>query len=224
MCISPFNNCNKYTCGCAADLSIRVRYIKQYMYYISFRDFWDSPHSSSFDMMLICICSEKCYDVLKILYFQSETFIMQRHIDMLASKCVGVCRHKPCKSCRRTLRCLLRVFAEHASLCSDAFAVQVGPPSPSIHRATIRYGLLSALGGILRVLFLWWTVTLLHLSVHVTILIVLRGILVVVALESSNGGHIAAFHPECIHSAEQCSWFGLPFSWAHCIRPFCLGV
>lgn len=171
------------------------------MYYISFRDFWDSPHFSSFDMMFICICSEKCYEVLKILYFRSESFIMQTHIDMLASKYVGACRHKACKSCRRTLRCPLHVFADHASLCSDTFAVQVGPMSPSIHCTTIGYGLLSALGGILRGLFLRWTVTLLHLSVLVTILIVLRGILVVMALESSNGGHIAAFHPECIHSA-----------------------
>lgn len=143
MYISPFNNCNENT-G-AADLSIRVRYNIQYMYYISFRDLWDSPHSSSFDMMLICICSEKCYNVLKILYFRSESFIMQRHIDMLASKYVGACHHKPCKSCRRTLRCPHHVFADHASLCSDAFAVQVGPMSLSIHCTTIRYGLFSGM-------------------------------------------------------------------------------
>lgn len=91
-----------------------------------FRDLRDSPHSSSFDMMLICICSEKCYDVLKILYFRSKSFIIQRHVDTLASKYVCGCRHKPGKS--------------------------------------------------------------------------------------GNGSHIAVFHPECIHSAEQCTWIGLLFS------------
>lgn len=115
-----FDNCNENTCGCAADLSIRVRYIIQYMYYISLRDLRDSPHSSSFDMMLICICSEKCYDVLKILYFRSESFIIHRHVDTLASKYVRGCRHKPCKSRRRTLQCPLLVFADHVSPRWDA--------------------------------------------------------------------------------------------------------
>lgn len=39
-------------------------------------------------MMLICICSaKKCYDALKILYFESKSFIIQKHIDMLAYMC-----------------------------------------------------------------------------------------------------------------------------------------
>lgn len=166
-----FNNCNENTNGCAADLSIRVRYVIQYMYYISLRDLRDSSHSSSFDMMLICICSEKCYDVLKILYFRSESFIIQRHVDKLASKYVRGCRHK---SCRRTLRCPLHVFADHVSLLWEAFAVQVSPMSPSIHCIMISYGLLSALGGSFVVCFVdgrW----LLHLGVLGTILIVLGG-------------------------------------------------
>ncbi len=135
------------------------------MYYISLRDLRDSSYSS-FDMMLICICSETFYDVLKILYFRSEYFIIQRHVDKLASK--YVC------GCHRTLRCPLHVFADHVSLRWDAFAVQVSPMSPSIHCIMISDGLLSALGESFVVCFVdgrW----LLHLGVLRTILIVLGG-------------------------------------------------
>lgn len=135
------------------------------MYYISLRDLRDSSHSSSFDMMLICICSEKCYDVLNILYFRSESFIIQRHVDKLASKYV--------RGCCRTLRCPLHVFADHVSLCWEAFAVQVSPMSPSIHCITISYGLLSALGDPS------WFVSLMDVDCSIgvlgTILIVLGG-------------------------------------------------
>ncbi len=199
-----FNNCNENTSGCAADLSIRVRYVIQYMYYISLRDLRDSSHSSSFDMMLICICSEKCYDVLNILYFRSESFIIQRHVDKLASKYV--------RGCCRTLRCPLRVFADHVSLCWEAFAVQVSPMSPSIHCITISYGLLSALGGSFVVCFVDGCWLLHRCPRDYTDCSGGGGIFLVMALVSSHGSHIAVFHPECIHSAEQCAWFGLLFS------------
>lgn len=156
--------------------------------------------------MLICICSEKCYDVLKILYFRSKSFIIQRHVDTLASKYVRGCRHKPCKSRRRTLRCPLHVFADHVSLRWDAFAVQVSPMSPSIHCITISYGLLSALGGSFVVCLVdgrW----LLHLGVFGTKLIVLGGIFLVMVLVSSNGSHIAVFlsiHLNNAHGSGYC--------------------
>ncbi len=168
------------------------------MYYISLRDLRDSSYSS-FDMMLICICSETFYDVLKILYFRSEYFIIQRHVDKLASK--YVC------GCHRTLRCPLHVFADHVSLRWDAFAVQVSPMSPSIHCIMISYGLLSALGD------LSWYVSLIAPSrCPQDYTDCSGGIFLVMALVLSTGSHIAVFHPEDIHSAGQCGWFGLLFS------------
>lgn len=83
--ISSLNNCNETHAAVQLTslLELGVFYTCMTFHFRNTR--WDSPYSSSFDMMLICICSEKCYDVLKILYFGSGYFIIiQRHVDTLA--------------------------------------------------------------------------------------------------------------------------------------------